>query len=302
VSSTVRLWPILLLVLINALWGSSYVVAKIALEEIPPPLLAALRFTLAVPVLWLLLSRRARRSLPPRADALRLGVLGLVGISINAVLIFWGVSLTTAADAALLIVGEVLFTTLLAILIAGDRLSPPRRAGLVIGLAGVVLLVGGGATQAAARPLGDVLILAGLAFEAAFTVFGTRLTQRYDPLTVLTLSVSGSCLVWLPLMAGYAMRGGLSMPSPQAGAGVVYLGLVNTVVCYLVWFSVLRRAGAALGALSLLAQPLVGAVLGIVVLGDELTGSTLLGGACVLACLVLAAFGSQSGAISLAVE
>jgi drug/metabolite transporter (DMT)-like permease len=75
---------------------------------------------------------------------------------------------------------------------------------------------------------------------------------------------------------------------------VLYLALVTSVVCYLVWFSVLRRAGATLGAVSLLAQPVVGALLGILLLGDVLTSSTLLGGACVVACLVLAALPARA--------
>jgi drug/metabolite transporter (DMT)-like permease len=293
----VRLLPLALLLLTNAVWGSTYVVAKVALEEIPPPLLAALRFTIAALTLAAIHLLRspgvATRRLPPVSDTVRMLGLGVLGIGLNGLLGFWGVSLTTASDAALLVVGEVLFTTLLAILIAREHLSPPRRLGLVCGVLGVIVLVGGGATSvvpgAPARVLGDVLILAGLAFEALHTVAGTRLTHRYEPLMVLTLTIGGSCLIWLPLIGWYLARGGLSMPSPQATIGVAYLALVTSVACYLFWFSVLRHAGATLGALSLLAQPLVGACLGVALLGDPVTLSTLVGGAFVVLCLVLAA-------------
>jgi drug/metabolite transporter (DMT)-like permease len=269
------------------------VVAKVALEEIPPPLLASLRFTLAAVMLVAIFALRSpadgKRRLPPFSDSARLLGLGVLGIGMNGLLGFWGVSLTMASDAALLIVGEVLFTTLLAILIAREHLSSARRVGLVFGVLGVVVLIGGGVSSTVpARALGDMLILAGLAFEAVHTVLGTRLTQRYDPLTVLMLTVGGSCLVWLPLIGWYLARGELSRPSPQATAGVLYLALVTSVVCYLIWFSVLRRAGATLGALSLLAQPLVGASLGIALLGDPITLSTLVGAACVVACMLLA--------------
>jgi drug/metabolite transporter (DMT)-like permease len=280
-----------LLVLANALWGASYVVAKVALEEIPAPLLAALRFTVAAVVLWLVTVSR-RSAMPSRRDAGKLLGLGVVGIAMNGLLGYWGISLTTATDAALLIVGEVLFTAALAVILAGEHLNTFRRVGLVTGLVGVVVLIAGGASDslplAPARPLGDVLILAGLGFEAAYTVLGTRLTHRYDALTVLTLSVSGSCVVWLPVIVWYAAQGTLRLPGPTALAGVLYLALVNSVACYLLWFSVLRRAGASLGALSLLAQPVVGALLGIFALGDPVLPSTLIGGACVLVCLLLA--------------
>src|SRR5438105_12170934 len=98
-----RLVPIALLVLANALWGSSYVVAKTALGEIPPPLLAALRFTIAVVVLWVVIGIRRRMyrdvRVPSGSDALRLLGLGVLGVAINALLGYWGISLTTATDA-----------------------------------------------------------------------------------------------------------------------------------------------------------------------------------------------------------
>jgi drug/metabolite transporter (DMT)-like permease len=289
-----RLLPMLWLVLANALWGSSYVVAKVALEEIPAPLLASLRFTLAALALWfILLTRGQRARFPSPADARRLVALGALGVGVNGLLSYWGVSLTTATDAALLIVGEVVFTTLLAVLLTAERLSLLRVASLGAGILGALVLILGGvaaqpSAEAPARAVGNLLILTGLAFESAFTVLGTRLTQRYDPLTVLTISISGSCVLWLPTIAFYVVHEGLPAPSVASVGGVLYLAFVNSVACYLVWFSVVRSAGAALGALSLLAQPVVGAALGIVLLGDPLTPATLVGAVCVIACLLLA--------------
>ena len=292
-----RLLPTLLLVVANALWGASYVVAKVALEEIPAPLLAALRFSIASFLLCALTLARVRLTrkayIPPAGDLVRLMALGVLGVAVNGLLGYWGVSLTTATDAALLIVGEVLFTTLLAVAVAHDRLALARRFSLAVGIIGVIVLIAGGASDslplAPARPLGDILILTGLAFEAAYTVLGTRLTQRYDALTVLTASFLGSCIVWLPVIGWYALQASLRAPSLTAVGGVLYLALVNSLLCYLIWFAVLRRAGPALGALSLLAQPVVGALLGVFVLGDPVLLSTIIGGACVLVCLVLAA-------------
>jgi drug/metabolite transporter (DMT)-like permease len=298
-----RHWPLVLLVVTSAVWGSSYVVAKVALEEISPPLLAALRFGIAALVLAALSrvsKRKTQRKPMPWRDAAKLAGLGVFGVGLNGLFDLWGISLTTASDAALLIVGEVLFTTLLAMLLAGEQLNSARRLALVSGIVGVVVLIVGGASGndalAPARPLGDVLILVGLAFESLYTVLGTRLTQRYDPLTVLSVSMGGSCVIWVPVIVWYLASRQAHVPSGLAIAGVLYLALVNSVACYLVWFGVLRRSGATLGAVSLLAQPVVGATLGIVLLGDRITLSTLLGGACVLVCLVLAAIGSQSRA------
>jgi drug/metabolite transporter (DMT)-like permease len=288
-----RFVPLLLLVTANAVWGSSYVVAKVAMEELPPSLLAALRYTIAAIVLWLVVAAR-RTPLPPRSDATRLLLLGLFAVAGNGLLGYWGISLTTATDAALLIVGEVLFTMLLAVAVARERLTRPRGMGLVVGGVGVVVLVLGAASGASptapARPIGDLLILAGLALEAAYTVLGMRLTWRCDALVVLTLSITGSCLVWVPLLGLAVTRREVLHPlHAETYAGVLYLALVTSAACYFIWFAVVGRAGATIAAISLLAQPVVGAVLGIALLGDPVTPSTVIGGCCVLVSLGLAA-------------
>lgn len=286
-----------LLVLANALWGSSYVVVKVALEEIPFPLLAALRYLIASIVLTAVVLIR-RHKLPAIQDSRRLLALGVFGVAVHGLFGYWGISLTTATDASLMIVGEVIFTTLVAVALAGELLSTVRGVGLAIGVVGVVVLILGSAGQelstAPNRPVGDLLILTGLAFEAFFTVLGTNLTRRYDPLVVLMLSFGGSCLIWLPVIGWYAVNGNVSLPSPLAISGVLYLALVNSVGCYLIWFGVLRFAGATLGALSLLAQPVVGAILGVALLSDPVLPSTLIGGACVLICLIIAPLSARS--------
>src|SRR5262245_33679848 len=116
------------------MWGSSYAVVKVALEELPPPLLGALRITLATGLIWLVLLWQARRPARsqgrgedaetwggkglqriPRRDALKMLGLGVLGLAIDYLLAYWGVSLSTATDASLMIIGEVIFTTLLGV-------------------------------------------------------------------------------------------------------------------------------------------------------------------------------------------
>ena len=132
-----------LLVFANVLWGSSYVVAKVALQEVPPPLLGALRVILTAAILWPFLIWRsqagrmaARRLIEPipLGDALRLAALGLLGVGASYLLDYWGIRLSTATDASLMIIGEVIFTALLAALLAGERLGYRKRAGVLVGV------------------------------------------------------------------------------------------------------------------------------------------------------------------------
>lgn len=291
-----------LLLLANTFWGGSYVVAKFALEEIPPTLLGALRFVTSCTLLWTLAAGRrllarqtGRRPEPPMepADRLRLMALGVVGIGFNHLLGNWGVNLTTATDAALMIVGEVIFTSLLAALLVGERLGRWRSLGVVAGIAGVVVLVlrsaDGDGSQGSGlmRALGDLLMLAGLMGEAAQTVLGSRFASKYRPLTVLTWTSTGSLAVWLPILVWHLASGQFPPISWAGAGGVLYLAAIASVGCFLIWFGVLARAGANAGAISLFVQPLVGAVLGIAVMGDRVTPGLLLGGGLVLLALYL---------------
>ncbi len=293
---------IALLVFANVLWGSSYVVAKVALKEVPPPLLGALRVILTSALLWPFLIWRERAGQSgargwiepmPLGDALRLAGLGLLGVGASYLLDYWGIRLSTATDASLMIVAEVIFTALLAALLAGERLGYRKRAGVLVGIAGVLILVLGNAPVGEAdgagwaRAAGDGLILACLLCESIYTVLGASLARKYQPLTVLTLANTGSLLIWLPILVWYVVTGRFPALSLAAIAGIVYLAAFTSALCYLIWFSVLRVAGSSLGAVSLFVQPLVGSLLGLALLGEPWTAALLAGSALIFAALYL---------------
>jgi len=290
-----------LLVGANIMWGSSYAVVKVALEELPPPLLGALRISLATLLIWLVLSWQARRSgaageaagfeKVKRRDAIKLAGLGFCGVALDYLLGYWGVSLTTATDASLMIIGEVIFTTLLAVWLLGDRLSLRKTLGIVTGIAGVVTLVfgniatGGPGASGLGRAAGDLLILAGLFAATLYSVLGAGLARKYRPLTILAYAYAGSMILWAPLLIGYIAAGAFPAISATVIAGVIYLAVVTSLICHLVWFHVLRVTGANLGAISLFVQPLVGSLIGLLVLGDAFTPALALGAALIFTAL-----------------
>lgn len=288
-----------LLIFINTIWGSSWVVAKVALEELPPPLLAALRFTLATIVVGgVILSQTrpaSKRGIGPvnREDGLKLIGLGIIGISFSYLLTYWGISMTTATDAVLLIVGEVIFTSFLAFLLLGERIGRWRGLGIIMGIIGVVILVlgnvvGDESTQSGlARAIGDVLILGGLLCQAVYSVLGAGLSRRYRPLTILFFTHAGSLLIWVPLLLWYIFSGQFPAISLMAALSVLYLAVATSVISFLIWFIVLRAVGANLGAVSLLIQPVVGAALGLLLLGDPLTVGVAIGAVFIFIALYL---------------
>lgn len=296
-----RTFALLSLIFINILWGSTYGMTKVALLEIPPPLLGAFRWILATALLWLIqLALRKRQSVSEKQlhvsshDRIRLFALGALGIGIAYVIGYFGINLTTATDASLMIIGEVIFTSLLAFWLTHDPLGRWKVAGMVLGAAGVAILVFGhlseesGGNNGWLRAIGDLLVLVTLPLQALYTVLGTDLARKYPPLTILTYVCSGSMLIWIPILLWYVANGTLpSTLSWQSIGGVLYLGIVASVFCNFVWFAIASKIGAGLSAISLFAQPLVGSFIGLFFLGEPLTTSLLVGAGFIFVALYL---------------
>jgi drug/metabolite transporter (DMT)-like permease len=299
------------LVAANLIWGSSYVVVKVALRELSPTALASLRVTLAALLFWVLwlaapriapgwVHLRATAAIPGRSVT-GMAALGLLGIALSYLLSYRGISLTTATDASLMVVGEVIFTSLLAAVVAREALGLGRGLGIALGGVGVGVLVLGAAAgeePGGARALGDALVLAGIGLQAAYSVAGTGFARRYGTLTLLAFAHLGSLLVWLPLLATEAAGGGLQHLGVPAFAGVLYLSAAVSVGAFLLWFGALRVVGAGAGAASLFLQPLVGATLGSLMLQEPLSARVLVGGLLVVGAFVLSSFAPRHGVSS----
>jgi drug/metabolite transporter (DMT)-like permease len=174
-----RRFALVALVFINVLWGSTYAVTKVALTELSPTLLGVLRFTIGTGLLWLIqlwiargnrsASNKAGFEYVPMGDKLRIGGLGVLGVGLAYLFDYFGINLSTATDASLMIIGEVIFTSLLAMWLMKEHMGRWKTVGITLGVAGVVVLVLGHVTDepgavngGITRTIGDLLILCAL--------------------------------------------------------------------------------------------------------------------------------------------
>src|SRR5688572_804052 len=132
----------LLLVFVMVIWGASVPVSKAAVADVPPLLLAWLRFSISALLLYPAYRARRRAGVPavPLREAL---LLGLTGIALYY--LFYNVALlyTSASHAALLQSAIPALTLVLAYLVLGERMSRPAIAGIVLSTLGVLLIVSG---------------------------------------------------------------------------------------------------------------------------------------------------------------
>ncbi len=282
-----------LLILANILWATSYVAGKFILQDISVTMLSALRMCLAsVFLIPFLLYKRKEIHLTWR-DVPQLLLLALAGFVINKWLEYGGLALTTASDVALLISSESVFTAAFAWLLLRERFQVFRACLMLLGLLGVYLIVersflptlpsGGGVW----RIFGDLLVVLGLIFEAFYTIRGKSLLVKHSPLLVISAAIVGSTLFWLPLASWDILSSGWHPLSVPGWISLGWMALVATVFGYLAWFQGLTKVDGSAAAVTLFIQPLLGTLLAVLLLHEQLTPITLLGGVLIVASVFL---------------
>jgi drug/metabolite transporter (DMT)-like permease len=283
-----RIFAWFLLILANLLWAGSYVAAKFALRDIPLNTVNSFRMIIAALVILPLFIARRKEFKLTRADLPQLALLALFGFVINKILEYGGLALTTASDVALLITSESIFTVLFAWLLLRERLRLVTVLSLLLGFAGVYLIVeqsllphipaGGGAW----RVVGDLLVLLALVFEAYYTVRGKSLLTRHSPLLITSAAIIGSTVFWIPVAGVQLVTSGWPVASLSAWLGLLWLALMSTVVSYLAWFKGLAVIDGSSAASVLFIQPLLGTILAVILLNEQLVPTTLVGGVLIL--------------------
>lgn len=286
------------LALANVLWAGSYTAGKVALAELPPVELNAVRFTLAALLLAPVLIHYRKQIPRDRRMLFILLQLSLLGFVLNKALEYIGLSLSTASDVALLIATESIFTGLLSWIFLRERVTRTGVAALTVGLLGVYLIVERGIVpnlggDNSTRVVGDMLVVFSLLLEAGYTVRGKTTLTTLPPLLFTALTITGSLFFWIPAGVVAVASNGLPHVSLSGWLSALYLAAITTVLGYWLWFHALRVTDASAAAPTLFIQPLLGAALAIVILHDELTLATVIGAVCIVASLLLVVRGSR---------
>ena len=292
-----------MLIVGNALWAGTYTAGKVALERLSFVELNAVRFTVAtmllLPVLW---AGRAtlKRELSSRTSLRQLARLVFLGFVLNKAFEYAGLSMSTAVDVALLIATESIFTAVLSWIVLDEAVTASGIAALMVGLAGVYLVVARGLVPDLSGPsgvtriIGDLLVIFALMFEAGYTVGGKASLERIPPLLLTAFSVAGSLVVWIPAGAIAMTIGGVPHMTLQTWLAIGYMAAFATVGGYWMWFRGLSVIDASSAAPFLFIQPLLGAALGVILLGESLTWATLVGAALILASLMIVTLGAST--------
>jgi len=266
-----RLTEFGLLGLLALLWGSSYLLIKIAIAEIPPLTLIAAR--VAIASLFLCAVLRLRGGRLPRGRR-SWGML-LVQAFLNSIgawtLLAWGQQHLDSGLASVLNSTSPIFVFLITFLwTRHEPVSAMRLAGALTGLGGVVLIIGFDALEGlGTRVAGQLAVLGGAVLYAGAAIYGKRFA--HVPATATAAGTMIWATVWLvPLSLAIDRPWALS-PSAPALAAAGALGLVCTGVALLIYFRLVRTLGSIGVASQAYLRAGIGVALGAVFLGETIT-------------------------------
>lgn len=257
--------------------------AKVALRDIAPLDMALIRFLLATIVLWPLGERNRAGRVIERNDQYRLWVLGLLAIPINQGFFLYGLQWTTTGHAALLYGLTPMFVMLFAAWKLKERITLWRLSGIVLALAGVILvLFEKGITLAPDQFIGDVFVLIAVVAWALYTVLGKPLIEKYGAMVVTARAMTYGTILFIPLGLTSIVGFEPAAVSAESWMGLLYCALLTSVVAYSLWFWALKFIDATQVAVFNNFQPVIAAMIGYVLLGEPLTSMFVGGGVLVL--------------------
>lgn len=273
----------------TALAAGTYLLGKAATDHLPVLVLGLLRFGLAS-LFFLGLVRLRGHDLrgPWREDRAGFLLAGLLGVLVNQVGFLWGLKLTSPSHAALLYALTPTLVLLLGWVRGTERPTARKGLGILVAFSGVAVLFGGRpATLPETWLWGDLLVLLAVAAWAGYTVVSRPLALRHGAERATALSILAGSAMFLPLglgsLPGFRWDG---IPA-SAWAGALYLGIVASVVMYLLWFHALRLQEPSRVAIAANGQPILTALLGWALLGQPISASFGVGALLVVSGVVL---------------
>ena len=271
-------WTMLLA--LSVLWGGSFFFVEIAVTALPPLTIVAIRVGLAAIALWAFVLA-TRRPLPRSTGVwIAFAAMGLLNNVLPFSLIVWGQTEIASGLASILNATTPLFTVLVAgAALRDERISAMKVAGVAVGFAGVVVMVGPAALGGLdTHVLGQAAVL-GAALSYAFAgVFGRRFkAMGVDPIVTAAGQVAASAVMLGPVALVVDRPFALPVPGMEVWAALIALAILSTAVAYVLYFRILASAGATNLLLVTFLVPVSAVLLGTLVLGERLAAPHIAG-------------------------
>jgi len=274
--------------LLGAIWSSSFMWIKIAIQEVGPTTLVAFRvlFGLLFGVIVILIQRvQLPRTLKTWTPLL---VIGLINIAIPFFLISWGELHIDSAVASILDATVPLFTILIAhFLLQDDKITLPKATGLIVGFVGIVVLMSKDIGASSNSLLGQGAVILASVFYAISAIYIRKTTE--DIPGILRSAgplVSATAVMWLGTLVFES-----PVHIPQLGIpwiALLFMGVLGSGLAFVMAFYLIHEIGPTRLTMVTYLFPLGGVILGVTFLQERLTWQIIAGAVLIVSSLVIA--------------
>ena len=283
----------IIFITLGIIWSSSFLWIKIAIEEMGPMTLVAYRvlFGLLFGIAVILIQReKMPRTLKAWTPLL---VLGLTNVAIPFFLISWGEKTIDSGVASILDATVPLFTIVVAhFLLHDDKMTVQKVIGLLIGFAGVVVLMSKDIGASAGSILGQGAVILASAFYAGSSIYARKFTEDTPGIfRSMGPLVSATAVMWL---ASFFFEAPVKVPDTSIiWFALLWLGILGSGAAFIMLFYLIHEIGPTRTTMVTYLFPLGGVTLGVIFLHETLTWEIVVGAVLILASLVVANWSSK---------
>lgn len=272
----------LYLILASSIWGGMYVVVKVVVAVIPPLELVWMRYLIALVALVIIGLVTKQNWRIKRHHFGIIIAIAIIGYVISIVTQETGTMLSTAQMGAIITSTTPAFMVLFASLILKERLSLKKAISVSLATIGVIIIVGIDDINVSSTLGGVSLIIAALTW-ALMSVLIKRLPSDYSQIVVTAYAALIAVVVLTPFVIPKLPQIDLNdLINPTIWGGLMYLGVISTSIAFLLWNRGLQMLNASSGGVFFFFQPVVGTLLGWLILGETISITFWIGSVLIL--------------------
>ena len=276
-----------------SIWGGMYVVSKYVLDFVPPLTLVWLRFIIAFVVLYMILKTTKRKQKTTiqinKKDWLLFAWIGFIGYFVSITCQFVGTKLSDAHTGSLVTSATPAFMVVFATLILKEKLTTRRIFSTIIATIGVTIVIGWD-IEVGSYFIGTIILVGAAITWALLSIYVKIASNRFSSLVITTYAIFFSLFFITPCMIWELQSSPIENLNTTIILGILYLGIISTAGAFFLWNKGLELMDASIGSLFFFFQPIVGSLLGWLLLNETLNRNFFIGGALIIFSVIITTF------------